>query len=257
MSTAKRWALAEVLAIFGLVMVAIWFFQQRPVPFAAVLIAITSIVFIDSAVRIRDIRFRIPKDIDPALRNSLVAENIGDYTQELGLGRWRKGCRGWRLESLDFSWVWRLACLTAIGLALILIAGYFFKPEFWLARNFWDKKIIAGTKSYIWWGLIQQLLLQGYVTNKLYAIFAKNPDPNQVEKRAAFLTALASGVLFFCAHIPNPTLMIVTPIAGAATAYVFLNCRNVYLLGIAHGILGNAIGYCLANSLRIGPHYWQ
>ena len=107
------------------------------------------------------------------------------------------------------------------------------------------------------WGTVQQLLLHAVVTSRIYSIFVKDPDPLKVETKAVWLTVLVSGLLFLFVHIPNPKLMIITPIAGAATAYIFLNCRNVFMLGIAHGILGTAITYCLPLSMRVGPHYWQ
>ncbi len=257
MTKAKFWAIAEVTAVTALTMTAIWFFQERPLPFVATVTMLTAVILVSFATRIYITKKAIPNDLEPATRNALIAEKIGDYTQELGIGRWRRSFRrGWYVEFLDFSWAFRLACLTVLGLALILIAGYFFKPEFWLMRKFWSR-VILGIPGYIVWGVLQQFALHAVATNRIYSIFAGDLNPGLCDKRAAGWTALISGILFFFAHIPNPTLMIVTPIAGAATAYIFLNCRNIFMLGIAHGVLGNTIGYCLANNLAIGPNYWS
>lgn len=258
MSKEKKWAAAEVLAIFTLVMLNIWVFDTSPILWHMTIVAIAIIVITDFTIRIRNIRKGLPEDMDPATRNALIAERIGDRTQELGIGRWRKNFSGgYSLEFWDFGWTWKLAKLVVIALALILIAGYFFKPNFWDKKDFWTKKIYVGTLMYILWGSIQQFLLHGCVTSKLYSIFSKSDNSLTIDKKAVRLTVLCSGILFFIPHIPNPTLMIVTPIAGMVTAYVFLNCRNIFILGIAHGILGNTIGVCLANSLRIGWHYWS
>lgn len=257
MTKAKRWAVTEVLTIFGLVMMNIWFFQKQAIPFIFGVIAIAGVVGVSSATRISGIKRRIPKDINPALRNALIAEGIGNYTWEIGIGRWRKSFRfGWYIEYWDFSWAWRLACLTALGLVLILIAGYFLKPEFWLEKKFW-RRMTFGVQGYIVWGAIQQFLLHACVTSRIYSIFASDADPLKVEKKAVWLTVLVSGLLFLFVHMPNPKLMIITPIAGAATAYIFLNCRNILMLGVAHGILGTAIEYCLPLSINVGPYFWQ
>ncbi|MDO8466610.1 MAG: CPBP family glutamic-type intramembrane protease [bacterium] len=236
MNRVKSWAIAEVVTIFALVMVAIWFFQENYVPFVVILIAIAGVMIVSSAVRMRGVK-------------------VGDYTETLGLGCLEKNEDGRNYLKLDCSWIWKLALLALLGLTLILIAGYFFRPEFWLERKFW-RKTFSGVQGYIVWGVIQQFVLHAGVTSRLYSIFVKSPDPKNFERRAALLTALVSGVLFFLAHTPNPKLMIVTPIAGAATAYVFLNCRNVWILGIAHGILGTAVEHCLPLNINVGPNYW-
>ncbi|TSC82537.1 MAG: hypothetical protein G01um101419_543 [Parcubacteria group bacterium Gr01-1014_19] len=252
-----KWPAVEVASIFILVMLAIQVFQDRVIPFAITILALVGIVIASFVARMRKIR----KDLGsctPTGRKLHIAERVADYTEELGVGRWWKNTeRGWEITFLDCSWIWKIAGLTILALALILAAGYHFRPEFWLIKNFWDK-IQAKLLWYCFlWGPIQQFILQGYVTNKLYSMFAADPNTRKCDNKAALNTALVSGLLFFFAHIPNPTLMIVTPIAGAVTAYIFLHCRNVYMMGIAHGILGTALTYCLADSMRVGPHYWQ
>ncbi len=258
MRPSRLWAAAEVGIIFVLVMLDIWVFRPYPALFYGAQVVLLAFVAVGFTIRIRSIKKGIPENIDPALKNALIAEKISDCTEELGIGQWRKSARGgWFVSYLDFRWAGKLACGVALGLALVLIAGCFFKPAFWETKDFWAKKIYLGTLKYILWGTVQQFFLQGYVATRIYSIFAKSPDPGVCEHRAAVLTAICAGILFFFIHMPNPTLMIITPIAGAAAVYIFLNCRNIFMLGIAHGILGNTIGVCLANSLRVGPHYWQ
>jgi membrane protease YdiL (CAAX protease family) len=45
-------------------------------------------------------------------------------------------------------------------------------------------------------------------------------------------------LLFAIAHIPNPVLTVATFIWGFCCCLLFLRYRNVYTIGIAHGILG-------------------
>lgn len=252
-----KWPVIEVAAIFILVMLAIWVFQEQKIPFIATMLALVGIVIASFVARLRKIRKGLGS-CTPSGKKIHIAERVVDYTEELGLGRWWKNSsRGWEMTYLDFSWIGKLVLGTLIALGLILIAGSHFRPEFWLVKNF-ENKIIAKLLWYCFlWGPLQQFILQAYVTNKIYSIFVTDPNPRECDQKAALNTALISGLLFFFAHIPNPTLMIVTPIAGAATAYIFLQCRNFYILGFAHGILGTALTYCLADSMRVGPHYWQ
>lgn len=225
----------EVLSVFLLVMVIIWFFQQQMVPFVALVGVIGGIIITGFIVRLR------------------ASTSVSAYAREIGLGYWDSEKQE---LVLPCSWVVKLACGVVLGLSLILVAGCFLRPEFWLERKFWPKAIY-GVQGYIVWGMIQQFVLHAAVTSKIYSIFAKDADPRIVEQRAVLFTALVSGILFFLVHMPNPKLMIVTPIAGAATAYIFLNCRNIYILGIAHGILGTAIQLCLPLSINVGPYFWQ
>ncbi|MDP1719106.1 MAG: CPBP family glutamic-type intramembrane protease [bacterium] len=256
LSRTQRWAAAEVSVIFTLVMIAIWFFQQQTVSFTAIISAIAGVVVVSAAIRIHSIKKRIPEDIDPAKRNALISEEIENYTWEIGIGRWRKSfLKGWRV-TLDCSWVWKLAILTVLGTGLVLVAGYWLKPEFWLKKGFWGR-LEETLYWYLIWGIIQQFVFHACVTSRIYSIFAKDSDPLKVETKAVWLTVLVSGLLFLFVHIPNPKLMIITPVAGAATAYIFLHCRNIWLLGVAHGILGTVITHCLPLSMRIGPHYWS
>ncbi len=252
-----KWPIVEVASIFILVMLAIWVFHDQIIPFTLVVLALVGIVIASFITRLRKIRKGLGS-CTPTGKKIHIAERVADYTEELGIGRWWKNsARGWEMTYLDFSWTLRLAIGTLISLILIAVAGYFFKENFWQAKGFWSQKIYNRLPWYVGWGLVQQFILQGYVTNKIYSIFSPDSSPRECDRKAALNTALISGLLFFFAHMPNPTLMIVTPIAGAATAYIFLHCRNFYILGFAHGILGTALTYCLADSMRVGPHYWQ
>ena len=257
MILAHKRPLIEVASIFILVMMAIWLFHQQTILFALTIAALAVVLIASFAARIRKIRKGL-RSCTASGKKILIAERVADYTEELGVGRWWKNTkRGWEMTHLDFSWAGRLAIGTLISLTMIIIAGHFLKPDFWLAEDFWGKIQM----KLLWYCFLsgpgQQLLLHSFVTSQLYALFTKNSENLQVDHRAAMITSIIIGAMFFIVHIPNPKLMIATPIAGFATAYIFLNCRNVYILGLAHGILGTALTYCLAGSMRVGPHYWQ
>jgi len=137
-----------------------------------------------------------------------------------------------------------ISLLAIFGMALVL------NPGFSERENFWEKVFIQA-KGYVGWAFVQQLVLHGYFTNRLQKVFVK-----------IWPTALAVGGMFAIAHLPNPVLSLFCLIFGTAGAYFFLKARNLYLLTLAHAILGTAIKYLLAKDLfnhgmRIGPGFWQ
>jgi membrane protease YdiL (CAAX protease family) len=107
----------------------------------------------------------------------------------------------------------------------------------------------SGVLGYIAWGLFQQYLLNGYFVNRL-AEFSR--------KRGQF-AAVTAAALFSLAHLPNWFLMPVTLAGGYACARVYLRYRNLYVLAIAHGL----VGFCLFNIVPdsvsahflVGPRY--
>ncbi len=108
----------------------------------------------------------------------------------------------------------------------------------------------AGVLGYTGWGLFQQYLLNGYFVNRM-AEFTRKPGGQFVPLFAA--------VLFSLAHLPNWFLMPVTLAGGYACARVYLRYRNLYVLAIAHGL----VGFCLYNIVPdsvsahflVGPRY--
>ncbi|MBI5530457.1 MAG: CPBP family intramembrane metalloprotease [Candidatus Doudnabacteria bacterium] len=86
----------------------------------------------------------------------------------------------------------------------------------------------ANKNSYIFSAFLQQLLMQSYVFVRLQKVC-----PRKAERVVA---------LIFCAsHLPNPALMFITLAAGWMSAYIFNRQRNLYALGLAHGLIGAAI----------------
>jgi len=100
---------------------------------------------------------------------------------------------------------------------------------------------------YCLWGLFQQYLLNGYFLNR----FA------EMRPAAAPLIAALS---FSVIHAPNWFLMIVTLLGGFASAQIYLRFRNLYVLGLAHGILGFLLYLCvpdgISHHLYVGPKWF-
>jgi membrane protease YdiL (CAAX protease family) len=91
--------------------------------------------------------------------------------------------------------------------------------------------------------------LNGYFLNRLRAV---------VSVRAASLFA---AILFALAHAPNPFLMAVTLPLGWGATLLYRRSRNLYLLGIAHAVVGLLLFLVVPDSisrhLRVGPGWFQ
>ena len=102
---------------------------------------------------------------------------------------------------------------------------------------------------YLPWGLAQQYVLNGYFLNRLDAV---------VSPRAS---ALLAALLFSAAHTPNPFLMAVTFPLGWCATLVYRRSHNLYLLGIAHGVIGFLLFLVVPDSishhLRVGPSWFR
>lgn len=101
---------------------------------------------------------------------------------------------------------------------------------------------------YFFWAFFQQLVLNGFVANRLRVL--NHPEP----------IAIITGILFSVIHAPNPFLMITTIIGGSMSAYYFIRSQNVYILAFAHALIAVSISYFLPfewhRGLNIGPNYF-
>jgi hypothetical protein len=102
--------------------------------------------------------------------------------------------------------------------------------------------------GYVVWALMQQFILQSYFLLRLLRLLP-----------GIALPVTVAAVIFSLAHLPNPILTPITLIWGAISCILFLRYRNIYALGIAHGIMGLCIAVTIPNSLhhhmRVGLGY--
>ena len=102
--------------------------------------------------------------------------------------------------------------------------------------------------GYTVWSFVQQFLLQGYFLFRFLRLLPRRE-----------WAALAAALLFAAAHLPNPILTPVTFIWGLVACFVFLRCRNVFPLAIAHAILGITVAITIpgpvVRNMRVGLGY--
>jgi membrane protease YdiL (CAAX protease family) len=143
-----------------------------------------------------------------------------------------------------------LRSLWVVGAALVFSAA-----AVWLAFRlhtlhslFGQAPLIAHVWGYFVWALMQQFLLQSYFLLRFLRLTSK-----------PWLAALFAALLFAMAHIPNPLLTLLTLIWGTVSCFLFLRYRNLYTLGLAHGILGICLAITIPDHvhrhMRVGLGY--
>jgi Type II CAAX prenyl endopeptidase Rce1-like len=99
-----------------------------------------------------------------------------------------------------------------------------------------DLKHVAG---YVLWTLYQQFLLNDYFMPRLGRILGNSS-----------LAVAMAGILFAAAHLPNLVLTVTTLVWGMVSCALFLRYRNLYMLGLAQGLLGLCIAVCVPDALH-------
>jgi Type II CAAX prenyl endopeptidase Rce1-like len=153
---------------------------------------------------------------------------------------------GFRIDNL-FS-ATREACWAAIPLLLLLVLIGILSDRLWTIPIRWESA--APTLRYALWGTFQQYGLQGYFHNRLSKVIS-----------APVWSSTINAILFMSFHLPNPVLMVFTLVGGFACSMLFLQSRNLFVLGVFHG----AIGLLLSNvfprewlpNMRVGPGYFR
>lgn len=143
-----------------------------------------------------------------------------------------------------------LPSLWIVGVALVLSALATFVA--WrlhsLHRLHGPTPILLHGWGYIVWSIMQQFILQSYFLLRLSRLLPGKIAP-----------ILAAAAIFSLAHLPNPILTPITFVWGIIACVLFLRYRNIYALGIAHGIMGICIAVTVPNSLhrhmRVGLGY--
>jgi len=108
----------------------------------------------------------------------------------------------------------------------------------------------ASALRYALRGTVQQYGLQGYFHNRLSKVISQ-----------PLWSSAINAIVFMSFHLPNPVLMLFTLIGGFACSMLFLQSRNLFVLGVFHG----AIGLLLSNvfprkwlpNMRVGPGYFR
>ena len=169
----------------------------------------------------------------------------------LGLVMLSHLCHHEQAEGLGFRRANFARCLEELAPVLILLAlallgtGMVFQTT----RPITFDQGLVNLAAYWPWGLVQQYLVNSYFLNRMQSV--SNP------RRASWISA----AMFSGAHLPNLFLMAVTFGAGFCGARVYLKYRNLYFLGLAHGIIGFLLYLVVPDSishhLNVGPGWFR
>jgi membrane protease YdiL (CAAX protease family) len=148
----------------------------------------------------------------------------------------------------NFLTAFREACWAAIPLLLLLVLIGILSERLWSIPLRWQSALAA--LRYMLWGTFQQYGLQGYFHNRL----------SKVVSQPLWSSAINSA-LFMSFHLPNPVLMAFTLAGGFACSMLFLQSRNLFVLGIFHGALGLLLSNVFPRewlpNMRVGPGYFR
>lgn len=163
---------------------------------------------------------------------------------------WRKETPielGFRRANFGRSWRQYGAVVLSIAVLLLVWGGVFRT-----LRNVEAASATASLALYCCWGLFQQYLLNGYFVNRFQEAFPQGTHRS---------IALTASLFFAGVHTPNWFLMIITLAGGYLCARAYLKYRNLFFLGIAHGLVGFLIYLTIPDSishhLYVGPKWFS
>ncbi len=161
---------------------------------------------------------------------------------------WRATSDG---RSLGLDWRglmkewWLLGATFMVALA-ILATAYFSGSlhRLWGLEHPWYA--VAG---YTCWAFIQEFMLQCFCVRMLRALVSR------------VSSLLLSGVVFSVAHLPNPSLTLVTFFAGVAFTAIYVRKRNLYVVAVIHAVLGLTLAVSAPDAwfhgLRVGRDFLE
>jgi membrane protease YdiL (CAAX protease family) len=89
------------------------------------------------------------------------------------------------------------------------------------------------------WGIVQQFLVIGLVAGNLQHVKAG--------KLPAFVIIGITALLFGFVHYPDRWLMLGTFVMSLVYGFIFLQERNLFVLGLIHGWLGGLFYYTVVD----------
>jgi hypothetical protein len=151
---------------------------------------------------------------------------------------------GWRADNL---WPATKQAVVIIGVMILgllltglgLGAPHHFPPNLISLHRLW---------GYFAFCVLQQVALNSLLQNRMLELIPRN-----------WLASVFTGAIFAACHWPNPVLVPLTFLGGAAMAWMFGRVRNIIPLAIGQAILGSLVFWAFPlawhHHLRVGPGY--
>jgi hypothetical protein len=156
--------------------------------------------------------------------------------------------RGKDRDELGLGWRGLIPSLWILPAALALAALSVFVAAKIGTLHPLYKADFAHISGYVLWTIYQQFLLQDFFMDRLLRLLSN-------ETAAVTL----AGTLFAAAHLPNLVLTAATLVWGIVSCALFRRYRNLWMLGLAQGLLGLCFAICVPDALhhhlRVGLGY--
>jgi hypothetical protein len=156
----------------------------------------------------------------------------------------------WKALGLGWPGLLRSAWVVAAAALLAVLAVYTADRMHLLHRMHSPRALLTHFWGYMIWSVMQQFVLQIYFLVRLMRLLPGKVAP-----------VIAAAGVFAVAHLPNPVLAPVTMVWGIVACALFLRYRNIYTLGLAHGILGVCVAVIVPDSIqhhmRVGIGYYR
>ena len=153
---------------------------------------------------------------------------------------------GWRGDNIRQATKQALAVFGPMAAGLVII-GFLLGASRHLPPNSISLRRLGG---YVVFCVLQQIALNSLLHNRMLSLV-------QNEWVAAGLT----GAIFAACHWPNPVLVPLTFVCGAAMAWMFGRVRNIIPLAIGQALLGVLVGWAFPmtwhHHMRVGPGYYE
>lgn len=153
------------------------------------------------------------------------------------------------VDDLGLGWHGLLSSLWVLPAAVALsFVGIFVARQVGTLHQL-DHPEFSHVYGYVLWTLYQQFLLQDYFMPRLTRLLTSD--------RAVIIAA----GLFAVAHVPNVPLVLATVVWGVVSCLLFRRYHNLWVLGLAQGLLGLCFAVCVPDALhhhmRVGLGYFH
>jgi membrane protease YdiL (CAAX protease family) len=185
-------------------------------------------------------------------RGTFVASTVVFWLTLSLILYWAHRSRGDSLRQIGFRFDTATHALALMGSFTIVVVLATLLTGAWMDAWHFPSIEIALTSlvNLLLFGTAQQYVLLGFYYRGFASVL---PAPAS----ALFLTA----IVFSAFHIPNYFLMTVTFFAAIIATLVYRRAPNLWVNGIAHGLISFTLYYALpiglTHGLRVGPGYYE
>ncbi|WP_352486128.1 CPBP family intramembrane glutamic endopeptidase [Mesorhizobium sp. M0051] len=146
------------------------------------------------------------------------------------------------ISGRDCIYLVLIICICAI--AIMAISNNYLSIDGYLSKQkITGRTLLSDIFVAILSGTAQQFLLQSFILQRTLAIFRNKPT-----------AILCSSFVFCLIHAPNIILMVATMIFGTACSFLFIRNRNIFTIGIMHGVVQQALRIFLASIILSGSY---